>query len=58
MKGKFRKRFFVVIIVAIIAMIVAYIAFRGDYLETKEIGEKYINVFWHNIKCMRFNFSN
>lgn len=58
MKGKIRKRFFVVVIVAIIAIIVAYIAFRGTYLETKEIGENYISVFWQNIRGMRINFIN
>ena len=58
MKGKIRTRFFVVLIVAIIAAVAAYIAFRGTYLETKEIGENYINVFWQNIRGMRINSIN
>lgn len=45
-----KRRFFVVITVAILASIIAYIAFRGTYLETMEIGQNYISVFWQNIK--------
>lgn len=51
-KRKFRTRFYIVMIVTIITAIVAYVAFRGTYLETKEIGENYISVFWQNIKYM------
>lgn len=47
---KSKKRFFIVIAVAFIAFIVAYVMFRGTYLETLEIGEKYITAFWQNIK--------
>lgn len=47
---KSKKRFFIVISVAFIALIVAYVMFRGTYLETLEIGEKYITAFWQNIK--------
>lgn len=47
---KSKKRFFIVIAVAFIALIVAYVMFRGTYLETLEIGEKYITAFWQNIK--------
>ena len=50
MKGKYKIRFFIVIAVSIFTAIVAYIAFRGNYLETLEIGENYITVFWQNIK--------
>ena len=49
-KNKTRK--LIVLIVSIIAAIVAYILFRGTYLETIEIGEKYISVFWQNIRYM------
>lgn len=47
---KSKKRFFIVIAVAFIAFIVAYVMFRGTYLENLEIGEKYITAFWQNIK--------
>lgn len=51
-KKKSKTRLFIVLAVAIIASIIAYIVFRGTYLEIKEIGEKYISVFWQNIKYM------
>ena len=51
-KKKVKKRIFIVLSVAIIAIIVAYVLFRGAYLEVVEIGEKYISVFWQNIKYM------
>ena len=49
---KSKTRILIVLIVSIIAIIVAYILFRGTYLETIEIGERYINVFWQNIRYM------
>ena len=51
-KIKNKIRLFIVLAVAIIASIVGYILFRGTYLETLEIGENYINVFWQNVKYM------
>ena len=50
MKENYKTRFIIVTAVAIFATIIAYIAFRGNYLETLEIGENYISVFWQNIK--------
>jgi len=47
-----KRRPFIVLIFAILTLIVAYILFRGTYLETLEIGEEYISVFWQNIKYM------
>lgn len=49
-KTKSTTRFFIVLAVAILAFIIGYIVFRGTYLETMEIGENYINVFWQNVK--------
>ena len=49
-KKKSKTRFFIVLAVAIITLIIGYILFRGTYLEIMEIGENYINVFWQNIK--------
>lgn len=51
-KRKMRMRFFLVLAVAIMAFIIGYIIFRGTYLETMEIGENYISVFWQNIEYM------
>ena len=51
-KKKAKKRLFIVLAVAIATFIISYIVFRGTYLETLEIGENYINVFWQNIKYM------
>lgn len=50
LKAKSKIRFFIVLIVAMLAFIIGYIVFRGTYLETMEIGENYINVFWQNVK--------
>ncbi len=47
-----KRRFFIVLFVAILAMLIGYIAFRATYLETMELGQNYINVFWQNIKYM------
>ena len=54
LKGKFRTRVYIVTAFAILMLIIAYIAFRGTYLETVGIGEKYVSVFWQNIKYMTF----
>lgn len=51
-KNKSRTRLFIVLTVMAISIIIGYIIFRGSYLETLEIGEKYINIFWQNIKYM------
>lgn len=47
---KNRKRFFAVLTVLLITIIVAYVLFRGSYLEILEIGENYVNVYWQNIR--------
>ena len=52
LKMKNKTRNIIVIAVAIITCIIAYIIFRGTYLETLEIGENYIGVFWKNLKYM------
>ena len=46
---KIKKRLFIVLAVALIASFIAYIVFRGTYLEIMEIGENYSSVFWQNI---------
>ena len=50
-KAKTNKtRYIIVFIVGLIAAIIAYVMFRGSYLETLEIGENYIGVFWQNVQ--------
>lgn len=49
-KIKEKKRVIFVLLVTLITAIVAYVIFRGNYLETLEIGENYINVFWQNVR--------
>lgn len=51
-KKKSKIRLIIVLMVAALASIVGYVMFRGTYLETLEIGENYINVFWQNLKYM------
>ncbi len=46
---KIRKRAILVLIVMIILSIFVYISYRGNYLETIEIGEKFKQVFKQNI---------
>ncbi len=48
-KIKNKKRLITVLAVLTVAIIVAYILFRGSYLEMKEIGENYVSVYWKNI---------
>lgn len=47
-----RKRLFVVLLVMFITILVAYVIFRGSYLEMLEIGESYVSVYWQNIRYM------
>ena len=49
-KRKLKKRFIIVSTVIVIAIIIAYILIRGSYLETMEIGETYLSVFWKNVR--------
>lgn len=55
-KIKNKKRLFAVLGVLLLAIIVAYIIFRGSYLEMLEVGENYIEVYWQNIKYMALTF--
>ena len=50
---KHKKRISIVIVFLIISLIIAYIIFRGSYLEMKEIGENYVSIYWQN---MRYTF--
>lgn len=48
--SKNKTRNIIVFVVSLISVLIAYIMFRGSYLETLEIGENYINIFWQNVK--------
>ncbi len=47
-KGKSKTRMTLVIIFLIIFATVSYIQLRGSFLEYKELGEQYINIFYTN----------
>lgn len=44
-----KKRKWLVLVALILAVVVAYITYRGNYLETLELGEQYLNIFWQNV---------
>lgn len=46
-KKKFNRKK-LVIIITLIAVVVAGVIFRGNYLEMRELGAEYLNVFWRN----------
>ena len=47
-KSKLRMIFVLLFITAF--SLITYVVLKGSYLEYKELGEQYINVFWTNIK--------
>ena len=49
-KGKNRTRMIIVISFILIFAGISYIQLRGSFLEYKELGEKYIDIFYTNIK--------
>ena len=48
-KGKNRTRMMLVILFLLIFIIISYVQLRASYLEYKELGEQYINIFYTNI---------
>lgn len=50
LKKLFTVRRILVLIFLAICTIISYISLRGSYLEYKELGERYISIFWTNIK--------
>ena len=44
---KLRK--WLVLAFLLITLIVVYVIYRGEYLETLELGEQYLSIFWQNI---------
>lgn len=47
---KSKKRMFIVLLFSLLFLIVAYIMYRGNYLEVLEIGDQYLGAFYNNIK--------
>lgn len=44
-----KTRKWIVLAFLILTLIVLYVVYRGEYLETLELGEQYLSVFWQNI---------
>lgn len=44
-----KTRRWIVLMFLVIALIVTYTIYRGEYLETLELGEQYLSVFWQNL---------
>ena len=55
-KKKSKTRRWIVLGFLFIAILVAYIIYRGDYLETLELGEQYISIFWQNLSYNLITF--
>ena len=53
---KSKIRMYVVLAFLLVTAIVGYIIFRGNLLETLEIGEKYIGIFWQNVNSIALTF--
>lgn len=49
-KVKSKTRMLIVLGFILITSIIAYILFRAQYLEILEIGEKYLKIYWQNIR--------
>ena len=49
-KRSSKKRMFIVLLFSIISLLIAYVAYRGNYLEVLEIGKGYITAYNSNIK--------
>ena len=52
-----RARMYIVLLFIVIAAIIGYVIFRGEYLETLEIGEQYVSIFWQNVKSIGITFA-
>lgn len=44
-----KARKWIVLIFIVLACLATYITYRGEYLETLELGEQYLSVFWQNL---------
>lgn len=53
---KSKVRMHIVLAFILMIAILGYIIFRGQYLETLEIGEQYISIFWQNLNSTAITF--
>lgn len=53
---KSRNRVYIVLAFLLITIVIGYVVFRGEYLETLEIGEQYISIFWQNLNYSSITF--
>lgn len=53
---KNKKRKWIVLAFLLIAVIVGYAIYRGDYIETLELGEQYLSIFWQNLSYQFLTF--
>ncbi|MCI9178351.1 MAG: UPF0182 family protein [Clostridia bacterium] len=53
---KKKKRKGIVLIFFILAILVTYVIYRGEYLETLELGEKYLSIYWQNLSYQVLTF--
>lgn len=53
---KNKKRKWIVLAFLLIAVIVGYVTYRGDYLETLELGAQYLSIFWQNLSYQFLTF--
>ena len=53
---KSKTRMYIVLVFLLLTAIIGYIIFRGEYLETLEIGEQYISIFWQNLSYTAITF--
>ena len=49
-KGQANKiRIWIVLLFLVLTVLIAYVIYRGNYLETLELGEQYLSIFWQNL---------
>ena len=53
---KNKTRMYIVLLFVLLVAIIGYVIFKGEYLETLEIGEEYINIFWQNVNYTAITF--
>ena len=44
-----KARKWIVLAFLVLTLMVLYVIYRGEYLETLELGSQYLSVFWQNI---------
>lgn len=45
----YKRRVWIVLVFLSLVVLIGYITYRGDYLETLELGEQYLSIFWQNV---------